>query len=179
MTSPFEPTDQTPPPDSGAPTSPYDTPGGGPGAPSPRFPSYSAPPAGYPAQPQGYPPSPQDYPYPYGSYPPYGPYGYPPPAPPRQNNTALWVILSIVGVVVIGVCVACAVLIGVVGNFAGRVAQQYVQPLSVIQTFCQNERDGNYGAVYDQFSSSLQASMRRDDFISMSMARDTSEGTVT
>jgi hypothetical protein len=166
----MQPTHQTPP----ASYPPY------PGAPHPGAPYPGTPYPGAPEPPPGYPAQPQGYPYPYGSYPPpYNPYGYPPPQPPRQSHTALWVTLSIVGIVVIGACVGCSILAGSLFNTASRVAQQYYQPLLVVESFCQDEMDANYSAAYSQLSTSQQASLTRDQFVAQSTARDTSEGTVT
>lgn len=145
------------------------------------YPPYpSAPYPGMPVPPPSYPTQPQGYPYPYGSYPPpYNPYGYPPPQPPRQRNTALWVTLTVVGIVVIGACVGCSIFAGSLFSTAGKLAQQYYQPVLVVESFCLNEKNADYSAAYDQLSAAQQATITRDQFITQSTDRDASEGVVT
>ena len=183
MSYPVDPNSGLPPSDPGANPSPQNSPpmyppyppAQYPGAPQPQvqYPGAPQPPTpGYPAQPQG--------PYPYGGYPPaHNPYAYPPPPQPRRSNTTLLVVLGIVGVVVIGACVACGIFAGAFFKTASKVVQQYAEPYALVDQFCSNETSANYSAAYDELSAAQQANMTRDQFISQSMALDTSEGTVT
>src|SRR5215831_13960163 len=98
---------------------------------------------GYPAYPQGgYSPAPAPgYPYPY-------PYA---PPPPRSNRT-LWIVLSIVGGVVVLVCIGCVALFTVFGRFFGDI----IQPTFVATQFCHDLQTPDYNVAYRLFSSRLQ-----------------------
>ena len=155
-------------PDKGTPSSgePFAAQAGEP--PTPGMPPY--PPYPYPAPPYGYPA------YPQGSVP--YPYGYAPAPPPRENNTTLWVVLSIVGVVLIGACVACAVAVANLSRAATSLIQQYEGPLITSETFCSDETSHDYAGAYGQFSPTLRASITLDAFVTQSQVRDNLEGAI-
>ncbi|HKS69018.1 MAG TPA: hypothetical protein VJQ45_01260 [Ktedonobacterales bacterium] len=169
----------TPPPPGDGPT----LPGGEPRASNPPVP---------PAHPQPMPPiSPEPYPSAYGPppyapyppqpayppYPAYAPYGQPP-QPPRSSNRGLWIGLSILGVVILLSCVACAVGVGLLINNASRTLTSTLGPAVVAEELCGDEENSDYVAVYDLFSSNLQSQTTQDDFVAASQAREQAKGVV-
>jgi hypothetical protein len=143
--------------------------------PYPQYPSYSAYPPPeqpsmggggqpYPPPPPGYPYPPQGYPaYPQGAYPPSPGYPYPYGPPPPRSNRTLWVILSVVGGVLLLVCIGCAALFVIIGRFAG----DFVQPAIVVTNFCSELQDQNYTAAYGLFSSDLQTRVSLNQFTTL------------
>jgi hypothetical protein len=124
---------------------------------------------GYPIYPQGY-----------STYPPGAgfPATYPYPAAPKEHNTTLWVLLGILGVLVLGACIACGIAVSSFANVASHFAQTYTRPLLVEQDFCDHEMSQDYAAAYQLFSSALQARMTQDQFVSLSQQRDQSDGDI-
>ena len=169
----------TPPPPGDGPT----LPGGEPRAPNPPVP----PAHPHPQQPMP-PVAPEPYPGAYGqppyapqpaypSYPAYAPYG-PPPQSPRSSNKGLWIGLSILGVVILLSCVACAVGVGLLINNASRTITSTLGPAVVAEELCGDEENSDYVAVYDLFSSNLQSQTTQDQFVTESQAREQATGVV-
>lgn len=156
--------------------------------PSPPYPPYAPNPAGMPLgapgqpppnSPYGYPP----YPYPSAAYPPPAQYAYPypyaVPQPARESNRALWITLSIVGGVLLVVCVSCSVLFAISIGRAASSVSQLVGPTIAADTFCVDMQEQRYSAAYDQLSRTLQSQMTRTQFVSDANARDQASGPVT
>lgn len=163
-----------------------ETVGHGPYPPYPSYPPYAPPgqplpppplPAGAQGYPQGYPIYPQGY----SAYPPgvAFPLAYPYPPAPRERNTTLWVVLSILGVLVLGACIACGIAVASFANVASQFAQTYARPLLVEQEFCRDEMSQDYTTAYQLFSSALQARTTQDQFVTSSQLRDQSDGIIT
>jgi hypothetical protein len=89
------------------------------------------------------------------------------------------VVLSILGVLVLGACIACGIAVASFANVASQFAQTYARPLLVEQDFCNDEKSQDYAAAYQLFSSALQARMTQDQFVSSSQLRDQSSGVIT
>lgn len=133
----------------------------------------------FPQPPYGYPP----YPYPSAAYPPptqYGhPYPYAVPQPARGSNRTLWITLSIIGGVLLVVCVSCSVLFAISIGRAANSFNQLLGPTLAATTFCVDVQDQEYSAAYDQLSRTLQSQMTRDQFVAAASARDQASGPVT
>lgn len=169
---------QTPPPPDDQPTVPG---GEQQGSYPPVPPARPFPQQPMPQQPQPYPGMYGQPPYAsYPSYPPYGPYGPPPlpSQPPRSSNKGLWIGLSILGVVIVLSCVACAVGAGLLINAAGRTFTSSLGPDLVATELCSDETASDYVAVYDLFSSNLQSQMTQGQFVTASQAREQANGVV-
>lgn len=156
--------------------------------PSPPYPPYAPNPAGMPLgapgqpppnSPYGYPP----YPYPSAAYPPPAQYAYPypyvVPQPARESNRALWITLSIVGGVLLVVCVSCSVLFAISISRTASNVNKLLGPTLAVTTFCVDVQDQEYSVAYDQLSRSLQSQMTRDAFVAAALAHDQSSGRVT
>ena len=152
------------------------------------YPPYPPNPAGmppgaqgqpFPHPPYGYPP----YPYPSAAYPPPAQYAYPypyaAPQPVRQSNRALWITLSIVGGVLLVVCVSCSVLFAISISRTASNVNKLLGPTLAVTTFCVDVQDQEYSVAYDQLSRSLQSQMTRDAFVAAALAHDQSSGRVT
>jgi hypothetical protein len=149
---PSNPTGMTP----GAPG----TPGAAQGQP------FANPPYGYPPYP--YPPAQYAYPYPYAV-----------PQPPRESNRALWITLSIVGGVLLVVCVSCSVLFAISIGRAANNVNQFLGPTIAADTFCMDMQEQQYAVAYGQLSRTLQSQMTQSQFVSAANARDQASGPVT
>src|SRR5262249_30927114 len=97
--------------------------------------------------------------YPQGAYPPGPGYPYAPPPPPRSNRT-LWIVLSIIGGVVLLVCIGCIAIVLVFGR-------SFVQPAFVATQFCQDLNTQNYSDAYSLFSSRLQSQVSLSAFTTL------------
>jgi hypothetical protein len=87
--------------------------------------------------------------------------------------------LGILGVLVLGACIACGIAVASFANVASQFAQTYARPLLVEREFCSDEISQDYTAAYQLFSNALQARMTQDLFVSSSQQRDQSDGIVT
>lgn len=174
----------TPPPPGDGPTLPGGEPQASnppvpPAHPHPQQPMPPIPPEPYPGaygQPPyaPYPPRPA-----YPPYPAYAPYGPPQaPQPPRSSNKGLWIGLSVLGVVILLSCVACAVGVGLLINNASRTFTSTLGPAVVAEELCGDEQNSDYVAVYDLFSSNLQSQTTQDQFVAESQAREQANGVV-
>ncbi|HEX6800174.1 MAG TPA: hypothetical protein VF116_20850 [Ktedonobacterales bacterium] len=150
-----------------------------PAHPHPQQPMPPMPPPQYPGV-YGQPPYAPYPPYPpYPPHPAYAPYGPPPPPqPPRSSNKGLWIGLSILGVVILLSCVACAVGVGLFISNASRTLTSSLGPAVVAEELCADEENSDYVAVYDLFSSNLQGQTTQDQFVAESQAREQTNGVV-
>jgi hypothetical protein len=163
------------------PTAPVPYQSGAPSADQPPTvppPGYEPPP-GQPQYPQGqYPPVQAPYPYPYPAPPGYGqppyPYSYPYPQPQRRSNRTLWIVLGSVGGVLVLLCAACAVGIGLLSNQIGG----FIGPIATASSFCVDEEQADYASAFTLLSTNLQGQYGEAGWEQANRAREVSYGPV-
>jgi len=109
------------------------------------------------------------------------PVAWPQAQQPRQSHKALWITLSVVGSLLIVLCVSCSVLLAV---SLSRITTQItslppgVDPVVAASNFCSYEINQDYASAYGLLSPNLQGQISQQQFISDNQTRDASQGQV-